>query len=206
MVTRELARSEFEVLNVIALKKMCSVAAVAQVLEVAEGDVADTVAALERDELIGRVEKLLLPTDDAGLVLEAFAAWAYGALRSDPATERLHERFERINAQFLQAMSAWQQIEVGDQKVANDHSDPDYDERIISRAGKLVERLAPITRALADRDPRFDRYRTRFDEALTRVDRGEVDYLTSPRLESVHNIWFEFHEDLLRTLGRERKE
>jgi len=25
-------------------------------------------------------------------------------------------------------------------------------------------------------------------------------------MDSVHNIWFEFHEDLLRTLGRERVE
>jgi len=90
--------------------------------------------------------------------------------------------------------------------VANDHSDADYDENVIDRAAKLVERLKRITCALGEHDPRFLRYDERFDAALDRVDRGDRDYLSSPGLESVHNIWFEFHEDLLRSLGKARTE
>ena len=201
-----MTRTEFEVLNVIVLKGMCRTRAVADVLALPESAVEETVNALEQGHLIGRASELLLPTDTSEPVLVAFAAAAYGDLRSDAESDGLHERFERINAQLLQTVAAWQQIDVGGHKVRNDHSDRDYDEKIITRAAKLVERLKPIAGALGDHDPRFRRYGERFDAALDRVDRGERDYLSSPVLESVHNIWFEFHEDLLRSLGKARTE
>jgi hypothetical protein len=199
-------RTEFEVLNVIVLKGMCRTRAVAEVLALPESAVEETVATLERGDLIGRVSEQLVPTDAAEPALVAFAAAAYGDLRSDAESDRLHERFEKINAQLLQTMAAWQQIDVGGHKVANDHSDRDYDEKIITRAAKLVERVKRIAGALGDHDPRFLRYGERFDAALDRVDRGEREYLSSPGLESVHDIWFEFHEDLLRSLGKARTE
>jgi len=199
-------RAEFEVLNVIVLKKMCRAGTVAEVLAIPPAVVENTVASLERGDLIGRAGELLLPTDAAEPALVAFAAAAYRNLRSDAESDGLHERFERINAQLLQTLAAWQQIDVGGHKVANDHSDRNYDEKIITRAAKLVERLKRITGALGDHDPRFLRYGERFDAALDRVDRGEREYLSSPGLESVHDIWFEFHEDLLRSLGKARTE
>jgi hypothetical protein len=199
-------RTEFEVLNITVLKGMCRTGTVADVLGIPEAAVEETVAALERGDLIGRADDLLLPTDAAEPALVAFAADAYRDLRSGPESDGLHESFERINAQLLQTMAAWQQIDVGRHKVANDHSDRDYDEKVITRAAKLVERLKRIAGALGEHDPRFLRYGERFDAALDRVDRGERDYLSSPVLESVHNIWFEFHEDLLRSLGKARTE
>jgi hypothetical protein len=199
-------RTEFEVLNVIVLKGMCRTGTVADVLGIPEAAVEETVAALERGDLIGRADDLLLPTDAAEPALVAFAADAYRDLRAGPESDGLHERFERINAQLLQTMAAWQQIDIGGHNVANDHSDRDYDEKVITRAAKLVERLKRIVGALGEHDPRFLRYGERFDAALDRVDRGERDYLSSPALESVHNIWFEFHEDLLRSLGKARTE
>ena len=201
-----MTRTEFEVLNVIVLKGMCRTRAVAEVLALPESAVEETVATLERGDLIGRVGELLVPTDAAEPALVAFAAAAYGDLRCDAESDRLHERFEKINAQLLHAIAAWQQIDVGGHKVANDHSDRNYDEKIITRAAKLVERLKRITGALGDHDPRFLRYGERFDAAIDRVDRGQREYLSSPGLESVHNIWFEFHEDLLRSLGKARTE
>jgi hypothetical protein len=199
-------RTEFEVLNVIILKGMCRTETVADVLGMPQPVVEETVAALERGDLVGRTDDLLLPTDAAEPALVAFAADAYSDLRSGPESDGLYERFERINAQLLQTMAAWQQIDVGGHNVANDHSDRDYDEKVITRAAKLVERLKRIAGALGEHDPRFLRYGDRFDAALDRVDRGERDYLSSPVLESVHNIWFEFHEDLLRSLGKARTE
>ena len=201
-----MTRTEFEVLNLIVLKGMCRMRAVAEVLALPESAVEETVAALERGDLIGRAGELLPPTDAAEPALVAFAAAAYGDLRSDAESDGLYERFEKINAQLLQTMAAWQQIDVGGHKVANDHSDRDYDEKIITGAAKLVERLKRIAGALGDHDPRFLRYGERFDAALDRVDRGEREYLSSPGLESVHDIWFEFHEDLLRSLGKARTE
>jgi len=103
-------------------------------------------------------------------------------------------------------MSAWQQVDVGGQKVANDHSDASYDDRIITRIGRLVQRLDPLLSALGQADARFTGYRERFTAALAGIDEGRADLVSSPTLDSVHTIWFEFHEDLLRTLGRARKE
>ncbi len=201
-----MTRTEFEVLNVVVLKGACGTPAVADLLALPESAVEETVAALERGDLIGRAGELLLPTDAAESALAAFAAAAYTDLRSDAESDGLHERFERINAQLLQPMAAWQQIDIAGHKVANDHSDREYDEKIITRAAKLVERLKRIAGALGEHDPRFLRYGERFDAALDGVDRGQREYLSSPGLESVHNIWFEFHEDLLRSLGKARTE
>ena len=155
---------------------------------------------------LGRVGRQQEFAGAAEPVIVAFAAAAYGDLRSDAESDGLHERFERINAQLLQTMAAWQQIDVGGHKVPNDHSDRYYDEKIITRAAKLVARLKRITGALGEHDPRFLRYGERLDAALDRVDRGQREYLSSPGFESVHNIWFEFHEDLLRSLGKARTE
>ena len=66
----------------------------------------------------------------------------------------------------------------------------------------FVKALGGITPTIG----RYERYADRFRTAMDRVDTGATEYVTSPTVDSLHNIWFEFHEDLLRTLGRERSE
>ena len=85
-------------------------------------------------------------------------------------------------------------------------ADAEYDDKIIGRIDKLVARLDPLIDALAAHDPRFARYATRFAAATGQIDAGRHEYVSSPTLDSVHTVWFEFHEDLLRTLGRDRTE
>ena len=203
-----MTRAEFEVLNVIVLKGMCRTGTVAEVLAIPRAAVEETQSqALERGDLIGRADELLLPTDAAEPALVAFAAEAYRDLRSDAESDGLHERFERINAQLLQTMAEWQQIDVGGHKVANDHSDRDYDEKVITKAAKLVERLKPDRRRARRTRPALPPLR----RALRRGPRpGRPRRAGLPLVarcsESVHNIWFEFHEDLLRALGKARTE
>src|SRR6478672_11898080 len=36
----------------------------------------------------------------------------------------------------------------------------------------------------------------------TRIDEGEKEFVCTPTIDSVHNIWFEFHEDILSVIGR----
>ena len=70
-----------------------------------------------------------------------------------------------------------------------------------------MQRLSPLIDALAGHDPRFAVYLERFDAAMAaRSTPGAIEFVSSPTADSVHNVWFEFHEDLLRTLGRARKE
>ena len=90
--------------------------------------------------------------------------------------------------------------------VANDHTDADYDGKILDRLDKQVSRLSRLIGVLEARDARFAAYVRRFGDAGDQVARGDVDLVSSPVRDSIHNVWFEFHEDLLRTLGRARKE
>jgi hypothetical protein len=52
----------------------------------------------------------------------------------------------------------------------------------------------------------FGPYAARLDNAVERLRGGDDRYLISPRLDSVHSVWSECHEDFLVTLGRERSE
>jgi hypothetical protein len=102
-----------------------------------------------------------------------------------------YDRFETVNGQFLKVVSEWQK------------SDGD-DERLLSRLTRIVERhVAAIEHIVAD-IPRYDIYVRRFTSGLDKVDQGQRDFVTSPMVDSLHNIWFEFHEDILAVLGRPR--
>jgi hypothetical protein len=58
-----------------------------------------------------------------------------------------------------------------------------------------------LTRAVV----RFADYRARLRAARRRVDDGESEWLTSPRIDSYHTVWMQLHEDLLLALGRDRE-
>ncbi|MFW0794514.1 hypothetical protein AAFP30_11925 [Gordonia sp. CPCC 205515] len=196
----------YDALNAVALKKMSTVAGVADVTTLDLEAAQTALSALAERNLIVLVGDNALPTDSAAEVLSDSASAIYADVRTDPAVLRVADKFEDVNSRFLKAMSAWQQIEVGGRKITNDHSDPDYDMKIISQIDKLVSRLSGLLETLGERDPRFRLYITRFRDSSDKVDAGDVAFVSDPTRDSVHNIWFEFHEDLLRTLGRKRKE
>lgn len=196
----------YDVLNVVTLKKMAGAAAVAPMVGLDVGAVQTAFGSLAEQGLVVVAGGAALPTDAAEPALKAAAADRYASLRADATVLAQVERFETVNAQFLTTISAWQQVDVGGRKVANDHSDAEYDDRIIGRIDKLVTRLDPLIDPLAAHDPRFAGYAKRFAAAMAEVDAGRAEYVSSPTLDSVHTVWFEFHEDLLRTLGRDRAE
>ena len=43
-------------------------------------------------------------------------------------------------------------------------------------------------------------------DAREKVEDGEHDWFTSPRIDSYHTVWMQWHEDLLLALGREREQ
>lgn len=196
----------YTVLNTVALKKMATVAQVSADTGIPEDAVALALAQLAEAGAVATVGDAALPSDSAVELLAEAAEQRYGQLRSDPAVLEMADRFEVVNTQFLQTISGWQQIDVGGRKVANDHSDPDYDGKILDRIDKQVGRLSRLIDTLAALDTRFAAYVRRFDTAGDAVVAGDLELVSSPVRDSIHNIWFEFHEDLLRTLGRARKE
>jgi hypothetical protein len=205
-MTTPLATTDYDVLNVVALKKMATADAVAADAGLEPTAVDTVLAALADHGLVVVAGGAAFPTDDAVPALAAAAARRYGDLRGDAEIAALVTRFEAVNSSLLETMSAWQLVDVGGRKVANDHSDADYDDKVITRIDRLVQRLQPLLDALAAYDPRFEGYGRRFTIALDGIDAGDHGFVSSPVRDSVHNVWFEFHEDLLRTLGRDRKE
>jgi hypothetical protein len=132
---------------------------------------------------------------------EEFAAFRAG----DGATEA-YERFERINRDLLRLFTEWQMMPVGSETVPNDHSDPEYDDRVVDRLGALHERAERPLRELSALEPRLGEYVRRLDAAYDRVLAGAHEFVSGVQVDSYHTVWFELHEDLLRMLGREREE
>jgi hypothetical protein len=201
-----LGKTDYCVLNVVALKKMASAGALAEATGLPASQVTDRLEHLAGLGLVETVAGAALPSDGAEAALKESAAEHYAALREDPEVLALADGFEDINGRLLTAMSAWQQVDIGGQKVANDHADSAYDDRIITRIDRLVQRLDPLLGTLSRHDSRFSGYRQRFAAAQRSIDEGRHEMVSAPAADSVHTIWFEFHEDLLRTLGRERQE
>jgi pyruvate,orthophosphate dikinase len=133
----------------------------------------------------------------------AHSHWA----RCEPGSEtedqvrRAFDRFLVLNSELLQLCSDWQVKRGG---VANDHADAAYDWAVIDRLIALDERASAVTRHAGKAVSRLAPYRSRLRAARTRVEEGEHEWFTSPRIDSYHTVWMQWHEDLLLTLGLER--
>jgi hypothetical protein len=70
----------------------------------------------------------------------------------------------------------------------------------------ILERVKPALHRAGQAVPRFSTYVPRLEAALEAAASGDGRFITDPRVDSVHNIWFECHEDFLTVLGRDREE
>lgn len=127
-------------------------------------------------------------------------------LRGNQQFVQAYDRFEVVNRELKQLITAWQTVELGGKRVANDHSDADYDSKVIGQLGDLHERFEPILNAIIAADRRYQVYADKLTEALEKAEDGDIDWVSDARIESYHTVWFEMHEDLLRVLGRVRDE
>lgn len=142
----------------------------------------------------------------AGVALQARYARHFAALREDAVFVAAYEGFERINRGLKQIITDWQTLDVGGQKIANDHRDKAHDDAVIDRLGGLHEQAEPILERLAARSPRLAYYGRKLVAALEAAEDGEHEWVSDIRRDSYHTVWFELHEELLRTMGREREE
>lgn len=118
--------------------------------------------------------------------------------------EAAYGEFLAFNRQLLTVCTMWQLRDVGGTSVPNDHTDAVHDQGVLDALDALDHHVRPVLAALCDGLDRFAGHQTRLRYALDRVLAGEHDWLTKPMFPSYHSCWFELHEDLLATLGRER--
>jgi hypothetical protein len=119
----------------------------------------------------------------------------------EAAVDRAYQRFLVLNQELIRLCNDWQVRPGG---APNDHTDPTYDWSIIDRLVTIDERVGPILRTTAQHVTRFGGYRLRLRRARERVNEGEHEWLTSPRIDSYHTVWMQLHEDLLLALGLDR--
>ena len=182
--------AEFALLNALHLKKLASTEQLASLLA---SEPASLRIALERAAASGLVLSMpsghmLLPEGSAAV--QCYYRETYAVLRGNAAVAAWYTRFEVLNTRFIARLSAWQQAS-GDQ-------------RSLDKALETVDELCAALTALLPLLPRYADYRRRFVTALDRIEAGDLDMLCNPRRDSAHNIWFEFHEDILCVLGRPR--
>lgn len=133
----------------------------------------------------------------------AHREWA----RCEPASEvedqvrRAFDRFLVLNTELLQLCSDWQVKRGG---TPNDHRDTQYDWSVIDRLVSLDERAGAVARHAGTAVARLALYRSRLRAARALVEDGQHEWFTSPRIDSYHTVWMQWHEDLLLTLGLER--
>lgn len=164
------------------------------------------------------VESELIDHAVAGLVtrITAFGVWSLTDTGRVVDAERITDELESagartavtaafdgflvLNPELLDLCTAWQLRSIDGVMIANDHSDPSYDARVLDRFAEFDQRAAVVGAELSSALPRFGRYRARLTEALDRATAGELAYVADSTA-SYHVVWAELHEDLLATLG-----
>ena len=130
----------------------------------------------------------------------------FADFRASAQAVAAYERFEVINKELLTLFTDWQMVPAGGERVPNDHSDSDYDNRVIDHIGMQHDRAQGPLQQFAELVARLGRYVERLETAYDSVLAGHLDFVSGARVDSYHTVWFELHEDLLRMLGREREE
>ena len=186
-----LAQEQFLVLNAIYLRKMASLEHIADVTQLEVAKVRTVVETCEADGLALDVGGQMMLSEPGRARVLAFYDKTYAQTRAEAAVHAWYERFEGVNAQFIKLVTEWQKS--------------DGDERVQERLVRLVERHVASLQTLTQIVPRYGSYAARFEHGLSKIDGGNRDYVCKPTVDSVHSVWFEFHEDILAVIGRPRE-
>ena len=181
-----------------------------QLTDVTGQQTADIETNLEKAAAAGTViaakGRYMISPAGRALLDEAYPE-AFADIRSSASVAAAMDAFETgVNKQVLALTTDWQTKQVDGERVPNDHGDADYDSAIIDKLARTHERTAKVLGPLIDADPLVDRFLDRIGAALTRAEGGETDYVSGVRVDSVHTVWFQMHEHILRLTGRERPE
>ena len=195
------------VVTTLRLKGFADVNPVVEASGLAAAEVEAVLADLDAQELArhrdGRVSGWTLTPAGRALHAELVAA-ELAAAGCEAEIDAAYQEFLISNPVLLATASAWQLRQENGQSVVNDHSDPAHDARVLSDLRALHDRVVPLVGGVGQLLERYSRYGPRLTTAIDKVEAGELEWFTKPLIDSYHTVWFELHEDLLSTLGKER--
>ena len=194
------------VMHGVAIKKHCDAGAVAPLIGMSIESVADELAAAEQSGRLVVADGKYMLSPAGHMILSGEYSRFYADLRKDTNFTNAFERFELINTELKQLITDWQTLEIAGKRVLNDHSDAEYDDKLIGRLGDLHERFEPVLTTMVTGEPRLNCYKEKLTAALEQAEDGAIEWVSDAKIDSYHTVWFEMHEDLLRLLGREREE
>jgi hypothetical protein len=194
------------VMHGLAIKKHATPEALAGILGMEVETVRTTLAQLVEGKRVVEAQGKYVLAPAARMALDCEYSRLYEEARANSSFREGYSEFERLNGALKQLITEWQTIDVRGQRVSNDHSDEDHDDRIIDRLGELHERAETALEKLASVLPRFSIYRDKLAAALEKAEGGDIAWVSDAKIESYHTLWFELHEDLLRLMRHEREE
>lgn len=117
-----------------------------------------------------------------------------------------YRAFLPLNSRLQRACTNWQLRPTnGDRLAVNDHRDPAWDAAVLDELTTIDLALAPLADRLGAILVRLRAYDTRFTAALRRARAGEGGWVDRTDVDSCHRVWFQLHEDLIATLGLDRR-
>jgi hypothetical protein len=188
----------FDLLHVLRLKGIVPSDVVASLTENPPGEVATAMDALVSDGLV-RVRETSRVT---GWSLTEQGHERHAALMTASRTEDissalapLYERFLELNGRVKALSTSWQQL-------APDNAAGRFEaiEELADIEGEAVQIISSAAAVV----PRFRMHARRLGAAMDALRGGDERFFTGVTVDSFHTVWFECHEDLIQTLGRER--
>jgi hypothetical protein len=131
-----------------------------------------------------------------GLVRHEELLGAWRATLDIDALANAYEGFLRVNQRVKDLCADWQRSPRGVDELI----------RVVDRLSGVVDQVLPCLRRAGQTASRFASYGPRLQAALDAAADGDGRFINDPRLDSLHTIWFECHEDFLVSLGRSREE
>jgi DNA-binding MarR family transcriptional regulator len=186
--------TELDVLQHLAMEGIAEATDVAADTDHPESAVQETLAELEADGCVENEGFWYLTDAGEKRLSEVCRARFDGDQLAELAA--LLDDFHALDTRMKELAEAWQGLPEDER---GSDAEPVADLRgLQADLEALFDGLSPATREV------YEPYLESLDDAIAALADGEADYFTGTEVDSYHTVWFELHDDLLRTLGEER--
>lgn len=186
--------TELDVLQHLAMEGIAETDAVVSATDHTADDVRETLEALAAEDYIEE-DGFWYLTDAGETRLGELCRGRFDEAELAALADLL-DSFETLDHRMKELAEAWQEL---DDSERGPTAGPVGDlAELQQRVETLFDELDADTRAV------YEPYLNRLAAAIERLQNGEADYFTATDVDSYHTVWFELHDDLLRTLDRER--